>query len=207
MTRHAHHLHGHGVAGDPDAAQEEHGHARGPARFPDGARAGPVQGSRARQVRAQHPWPECRRPTASSSRRSTGLRRPRPTKSRFRYAPYDQALEAFLRAGNDAERQRAARTMTEILQSYVPVMPLLVDVQNAFVQPWLQGYYPSPFLSYFQYLDIAPSRTPSRRVRYNRCFCEQKQHHARFAVLSLDAEGSPRRSRGRQPAAHAARRA
>ena len=78
--------------------------------------------------------------------------------SRFRYAPYDRALEAFLRADTDAERQRAARTMTEILQSYVPVMPLLVDVQNAFVQPWLMGYYPSRVRSrYFQYMDIAPS--------------------------------------------------
>jgi hypothetical protein len=45
--------------------------------------------------------------------------------------------------------------MTDILQSYVPVMPLLVDVQNAFVQPWLLGYYPSSFAAYFQYLDIA----------------------------------------------------
>jgi ABC-type transport system substrate-binding protein len=78
--------------------------------------------------------------------------------TRFRYAPYDRALEAFYVATSDAERQKAALTMTEILQSYAPVIPLLVDVQNAFVQPWLLGYYPSPFLSYFQYLDLAPSK-------------------------------------------------
>jgi ABC-type transport system substrate-binding protein len=85
---------------------------------------------------------------------------PEANESRFKYAPYDRALEEFFRARNDAERQRAAKTMTDILQSYVPVMPLLVDVQNAFVQPWLQGYYPSPFSAYWQYMDLAPSKAP-----------------------------------------------
>jgi oligopeptide transport system substrate-binding protein len=80
---------------------------------------------------------------------------PEMNESRFRYAPYDRALDEFLRAPTAADRQRAARVMADILQSYVPVLPLLVDVQNAFVQPWLLGYYPSPFAAYFQYLDIA----------------------------------------------------
>jgi ABC-type transport system substrate-binding protein len=80
---------------------------------------------------------------------------PEANESRFRYAPYDRALDEFFRAPTAPDRQRAARVMTDILQSYVPVMPLLVDVQNAFVQPWLLGYYPSPFAAYFQYLDIA----------------------------------------------------
>ena len=80
---------------------------------------------------------------------------PETNESRFRYAPYDRALDEFFRAPTIADRQRAARVMTDILQSYVPVMPLLVDVQNAFVQPWLLGYYPSSFAAYFQYLDIA----------------------------------------------------
>ncbi len=79
---------------------------------------------------------------------------PEANESRFRYAPYDRAFEAFLRAPDESERMRAARTMSEILQAYAPVMPLLVDIQNAFVQPWLVGYYPSPFSSYFQYMDI-----------------------------------------------------
>ena len=80
--------------------------------------------------------------------------------TRFRYEPYDRALEDFLRAPDATSRQSAASTMTEILQSYVPVMPLMVDVQNAFIQPWLIGYYPSSFSAYFQYMDIAgaPSR-------------------------------------------------
>jgi ABC-type transport system substrate-binding protein len=89
-----------------------------------------------------------------------GPQPPEANESRFRSAPYDRALEEFLRAATDAERQRAAITMTEILQAYVPVIPLLVDVQNAFVQPWLMGYYPSPFRLYFQYYDIAPAKSP-----------------------------------------------
>jgi oligopeptide transport system substrate-binding protein len=79
---------------------------------------------------------------------------PEANESRFRYQPYDRAFEAFLRAPDETERLRAARTMSEILQAYAPVMPLLVDIQNAFVQPWLIGYFPSPFSSYFQYMDI-----------------------------------------------------
>jgi hypothetical protein len=30
-----------------------------------------------------------------------------------------------------------------------------VDINNAFSQPWLLGYHPSPFSAYFQYMDIA----------------------------------------------------
>lgn len=80
---------------------------------------------------------------------------PEGNESRFRYAPFDRAYEAFLRAATPEDRMREARTMNAILYYYVPIMPLLVDVQNAFVQPWLKGYFPSPFGSYFQYMDIA----------------------------------------------------
>ena len=39
-------------------------------------------------------------------------------------------------------------------------MPLLYDVENAFVQPWVQGYHPSRVNAHYQYLDIAPSKSP-----------------------------------------------
>jgi ABC-type transport system substrate-binding protein len=78
--------------------------------------------------------------------------------TRFRSEAYDRALEAFLRAANDNDRQRAARTMNEILRDYAPVIPLLIDIENAFVQPWVQGYFPSSFSAYYQYLDIDTSR-------------------------------------------------
>jgi hypothetical protein len=55
---------------------------------------------------------------------------------------------------------REARTMIAIVNYYAPAMPLVVDVRNAFVQPWLQGYVPSAFAAYFQYQDIAAPRPP-----------------------------------------------
>lgn len=82
---------------------------------------------------------------------------PEGNESRFRYAPFDRAYEAFLRAPTAEDRAREARTMVAILHYYAPIMPLLVDVQNAFVQPWLKGYAPSPFGAYFQYMDIETS--------------------------------------------------
>lgn len=85
---------------------------------------------------------------------------PEQNESRFRHPQYDRALEAFLRADNDTDRMREARTMIAIAHYYAPVIPLLVDVQNAFVQPWLEGYVPSSFAAYFQYMDIAPQRAP-----------------------------------------------
>jgi ABC-type transport system substrate-binding protein len=80
--------------------------------------------------------------------------------SRFKFPAYDVACDEFFTADSDAGRQKAASRMTEILQTYVPVMPLLFDVENAFVQPWLMGYYPSRVAAHFQYMDIAPRRTP-----------------------------------------------
>ena len=83
-----------------------------------------------------------------------------------RFRPYTlppvkrTAISGRIVADSDAERQKAARTMTEILQTYVPVMPMLYDVENAFVQPWLMGYHPSRVAAHWQYMDIAPSKTP-----------------------------------------------
>jgi oligopeptide transport system substrate-binding protein len=85
---------------------------------------------------------------------------PEANESRFRVPRYDRAMEAFLRADNDADRMREARTMIALVHYYAPLMPLVVDVRNAFVQPWLQGYVPSPFAAYVQYLDIAAPRAP-----------------------------------------------
>jgi oligopeptide transport system substrate-binding protein len=84
---------------------------------------------------------------------------PEANESRFRFPQYDRAFEAFLQATSDADRMREARTMIAILHYYAPFIPLLVDVQNAFVQPWVKGYVPSSFASYWQYQDLASSRS------------------------------------------------
>ncbi len=83
---------------------------------------------------------------------------PEANESRFRSDPYDRALRAFLRADNAADRMREARTMNEILRVYAPAIPLLVDVENAFEQPWLVGYVPSSIAAFYQYLDIDVAR-------------------------------------------------
>ena len=44
--------------------------------------------------------------------------------------------------------------MNEIIDNFVPQIPMVVELENAFVQPWVSGYYRSPFATYFKYIDI-----------------------------------------------------
>jgi ABC-type transport system substrate-binding protein len=78
--------------------------------------------------------------------------------SRFRNAEFDRALERFLRAPDETERLAASRTMTEVMRVYAPLIPLMVDIENAFSHPWVIGYFPSPFGAYYKYLDLDPAR-------------------------------------------------
>jgi hypothetical protein len=34
------------------------------------------------------------------------------------------------------------------------LIPHVVEIDNNFVQPWLLGFYPNDFTSYWKYLDI-----------------------------------------------------
>ncbi len=79
---------------------------------------------------------------------------PESNDPRFRFEAYDRALERYMSARTDADRMAAARTMHDIVGVYVPMIPLVVDVENAFVQPWVSGYYRSPFATYYKYVDI-----------------------------------------------------
>ncbi|MBK8690597.1 MAG: bicyclomycin resistance protein [Betaproteobacteria bacterium] len=83
---------------------------------------------------------------------------PEGNETRFRNAQYDRAFEGFLRAADEKTRLAHARTMTALTQVHVPIIPLLVDVENAFVQPWVMGYHRSPFGTYWKYLDIDAAR-------------------------------------------------
>ena len=80
---------------------------------------------------------------------------PETNESRFRSGDYDLAFRNFLRATTPAQRLAESRKMIEIVQTYVPMIPLLVDTENAFVQPWLQGYFPSTYATFYKYMDIA----------------------------------------------------
>jgi ABC-type transport system substrate-binding protein len=78
--------------------------------------------------------------------------------SQFRLDAYDRAFERFLRASTQSERMDAAREMNAIVAVWAPMLPLMVDIENAFTQPWVQGYRRSEFGSYYQYLDIDLAR-------------------------------------------------
>ncbi len=83
---------------------------------------------------------------------------PEANDARFRFDAYDRALGQYMLAGTDAERMAAARVMHDIVAVYVPMLPLVVDVENAFVQPWVSGYNRSPFATYYKYVDIDLAR-------------------------------------------------
>jgi ABC-type transport system substrate-binding protein len=74
--------------------------------------------------------------------------------SRFKFAAYDRAAEQFLRSATEAEQIAAARTMTELAQTYMPELPVIFRQENDFVQPWLLGFRPPVFATYWKYLDI-----------------------------------------------------
>jgi ABC-type transport system substrate-binding protein len=83
---------------------------------------------------------------------------PRVNVSRFKLAAYDQAAEQFLRSATVAEQVAAARTMSDIARSYMPELPLIFRLENDFVQPWLLGFSPPVFATYWKYLDIDLAR-------------------------------------------------
>jgi len=74
--------------------------------------------------------------------------------SRFKFADYDRAAEQFLRSATEAEQIAAARKMTEIALTYMPELPLIFRQENDFVQPWVLGFRPPVFATYWKYLDI-----------------------------------------------------
>lgn len=78
--------------------------------------------------------------------------------SRFKFDAYDRAAEQFLRSATEAEQIATARTMTELAQTYTPELPAIFRLENNFVQPWLLGFRPPIFATYWKYLDIDLAR-------------------------------------------------
>jgi ABC-type transport system substrate-binding protein len=74
--------------------------------------------------------------------------------SRFKFAAYDGAAEQFLRSATEAEQIAAARKMSELARTYMPELPVIFRLENDFVQPWLLGFRPPVFATYWKYLDI-----------------------------------------------------
>jgi ABC-type transport system substrate-binding protein len=76
----------------------------------------------------------------------------------FRSADYDRAFLEFLASGDAATQVAASRKMSEIVRTYVPVIPLIFRLENDLVQPWLKGFAPQVFSTYWKYLDIDLAR-------------------------------------------------
>jgi ABC-type transport system substrate-binding protein len=76
----------------------------------------------------------------------------------FANADYDRAAEAFLRSASDEEQIAAARTMSGIARTYMPLLPMYFRLESNYVQPWLEGFRPGVFSSYWKYLDVDPAR-------------------------------------------------
>ena len=74
--------------------------------------------------------------------------------SRFKLAEYDAAFREFLRSGEPAAQIAAARTMTELAQAYMPMLPAVFRVETNYVQPWILGFSPPIFKQYWKFLDI-----------------------------------------------------
>ena len=87
-----------------------------------------------------------------------GKEPPSVNASRFNSADYDRAMEEYLRSGRDAEQIATARRMSEIARNLVPIIPAIFRLENDFVQPWIEGYRPQVFQTYWKYLDIDLAR-------------------------------------------------
>jgi oligopeptide transport system substrate-binding protein len=83
--------------------------------------------------------------------------------SRFAMPEYDNAMDRFFRARDAAAQQVEARTMATIARTYVPMYPVMYRLQNEFVQPWVAGFAPQLFATYWKYLDIDVGRRASAR--------------------------------------------
>ena len=79
---------------------------------------------------------------------------PFANQSRFKSAEYDQLVDRFLRSPTAPEQIAAARSMNAIARAYMPLLPTIFRRENDFVQPWLQGFRPQVFSTYWQFMDI-----------------------------------------------------
>jgi ABC-type transport system substrate-binding protein len=78
--------------------------------------------------------------------------------TQFRNADFDRAAEQFLRSPTDEEQIAAGRIMNEIARTYMPELPVYFRLENSYVQPWLMGFRPMVFSSYWKYLDVDLAR-------------------------------------------------
>jgi ABC-type transport system substrate-binding protein len=76
----------------------------------------------------------------------------------FGNAEYDRAADEFLKSASDEEQIAAARTMSAIARTYMPLLPVYFRLESNYIQPWVRGFRPGVFSSYWKYLDVDPVR-------------------------------------------------
>ncbi len=74
--------------------------------------------------------------------------------TRFAMPQFDQAFEAYIGSDDAAVQTASIATMTALLRYYVPMIPLVFRTESELVQPWLKGFAPPVFNTYYKYLDI-----------------------------------------------------
>lgn len=87
-----------------------------------------------------------------------GKSQPTINPMRFKLDEYDAAFAQFLRTPDPTTQVAAARKMSDIARAYMPMLPAIFRVENNYVQPWLQGFSPPVFQTYWKYLDIDLAR-------------------------------------------------
>jgi ABC-type transport system substrate-binding protein len=83
---------------------------------------------------------------------------PTVNSARFKLADYDRAMEAFLRSPAEAGQRAAARTMSELAATWMPMLPMVSRLESHFLQPWVEGFRPPAFDNYWKYLDLDLAR-------------------------------------------------
>jgi oligopeptide transport system substrate-binding protein len=79
---------------------------------------------------------------------------PFANQSRFKSAEYDRWVDRFLQTPTPSEQIATARRMNEMARAYMPLLPTIFRRENDFVQPWLLGFRPQVFSTYWQFMDI-----------------------------------------------------
>jgi ABC-type transport system substrate-binding protein len=87
-----------------------------------------------------------------------GIQPQRVNVSQFSNADYDRAAARFLRAPNEGEELAAAQAMNEIARTFMPQLPAYFRLESTYTHPWLLGYRPMMFSSYWKYLDVDSGR-------------------------------------------------
>lgn len=76
--------------------------------------------------------------------------------SRFSMQEYDRLYAQMLREPDLGKQTALSRQMSQLAMAYMPLIPHVSEVDNSFVQPWLAGFNPNDFTSYWKYLDVDP---------------------------------------------------